>query len=237
MVNDQLKHCVGIAKAPYYSYAPYLTGVVLHAYADTFAHYGFSGTSSVLNKVKNIKILNALYRNDEHDVKALLAKHGSDGSDDRYDVTSFRRRYWREVGNTSFLGRLWRCIKRESLESVSRALGHAAALTYPDISWLSFQLTYDNGRAQVRNNPKSFMCFLKETYQLFNKHFQSDVWRDPKKSPCKWVDIKTGLWRCVACPHPSPYKSLEEWLKLAKKFGDAQQYTTQMLDKAKDLLH
>lgn len=53
LVNETIDHYLSLRDCPF---ALELFGVIAHVYADTFAHFGFSGVSSRKNKVDAMKI-------------------------------------------------------------------------------------------------------------------------------------------------------------------------------------
>ena len=119
-------------------------GTAVHAYMDTFAHYGFSGVRSDLNEISDLRKLNDARSDDEQ-----LAK--------------FQRRYGDEMGRAkseddrSFLRKLWTAAKSGGAENLTRALGHGAALTHPDQPYLEWEFTREaTGKVERRNNLETF---------------------------------------------------------------------------------
>jgi len=132
-------------------YSLYLVGITAHVYADTFSHYGFSGISSRKNKVVN----------DSFDLGSL------DPGIERYirdKEKKFKRRYRIETG---FLDN----VKSWFAEGLSGALGHGAAVTYPDRPYLVWSFVYEesNRRCDTRNNPETFLKGCEVLHALFRR--------------------------------------------------------------------
>jgi len=103
-------------------YAVELMGITAHVYADTFAHYGFSGLSSRVNRVKFESI--QLQNGDPYASKLeqFFGKFGMQGS----LLKNFR------VG-----------LMGEGAADASGALGHGSVATCPDQPYLEWKYTYE----------------------------------------------------------------------------------------------
>jgi hypothetical protein len=127
-----------------------LIGVAAHVYADTFAHFGFSGVGSRRNKVDNdsFKFDAGL----DPDIADYIRKKERD----------FFRRYGRGGG---FIAN----IKSWLAETISGALGHGAVATYPDRPYLkwSFEYEYPKKRREIRDNPKNFLKGCEALHAMF----------------------------------------------------------------------
>jgi len=161
LAQKMVSHHLGFAERPF---ALELMGVTAHVYADTFAHYGFSGVSSRRNKVVNDEI-------------ELL------------DVTPATQDYWNQKSSRFFRkygksGGWWRNIKRSifsaGAEMMSGALGHGAVLTFPDQPYLHWKYTYEDefeDRSQQpvdRENQKSFLEGCSALYGMFQRLAQKN---------------------------------------------------------------
>lgn len=132
------------------SYAVPLMGIVAHVYADTFAHYGFSGISSRRNK-----IVNDSFKFDENitpQTKDHLQKKAK----------QFKENYPREGG-------LLTNIKAWFGETFSGALGHGSAVTFPDRPYLKWSFKYEDPEynSETRDNPATFLEGCKGLHALF----------------------------------------------------------------------
>ena len=150
VVQELVDHHVRLSEKSYY--LP-LLGITAHVFADTFSHYGFSGVSSRKNRVdmETFQIVNG----DKFDDG--LHRHIKEKEE------RFRHRYGREGGFLPNIKRLWQSLKSEVAETASGALGHGAALTYPDRPYMHWQFEYEDragvgrGGIQDRNNPETFL--------------------------------------------------------------------------------
>ena len=162
VVRELVRHHVQSSEKSYY--LP-LLGITAHVFADTFSHYGFSGVSSRKNRIDmgTLRIVNA-DRFDE-DLQNHIEK-----KEER-----FRQRYGREGGFLPNIKRLWQSVKSEVAEAGSGALGHGAALTYPDRPYMHWQFEYEEqrgkGRAgiQERNNPVTFLEGAEALHRMFQE--------------------------------------------------------------------
>lgn len=126
-------------------------GVTAHVYADTFAHYGFSGVSSRANKVDNESIkFGAL----DPDIKDYIVEKAG----------RFSGKY---NGVLNALGN----IKSWIAENGSFALGHGAVATYPDRPYLNWSFVYEVPEVPSgeRNNPESFLEACEKLHGMFHE--------------------------------------------------------------------
>jgi hypothetical protein len=139
------------------SYAVELMGITAHVYADTFAHYGFSGVSSRLNRVKSdsFKLVNGDPL--ASTIDRFFGKFGTQGG----LLKNFRTR-----------------LVSSFAADVSGALGHGAVATFPDQPYLEWSYSYEMpteaGRdlAVERQNANDFVegaAALHEMFQEFAK--------------------------------------------------------------------
>lgn len=130
------------------TYTPLLAGIAAHVYADTFSHYGFSGISSRWNKIEDIKF--------HGDLNNKTRSHLENRKNE------FNEKYEKESG---FLTN----IKSWFAESLSGALGHGAAVTFPDRPYLKWSFKYEDPKRDsgVRDNPATFMEACQALYDYF----------------------------------------------------------------------
>jgi Family of unknown function (DUF6765) len=132
-------------------YAQQLIGITAHVYADTFAHYGFSGISSRRNKIEGKSF----------EFKGLTPK-----METYIDMKAkkFRENYPLEEG-------LLANVKSWFGETFSGALGHGAAATYPDRPYLvwNFDYEYPDKPSPLRNNPQTFLKGAHALHDFFCK--------------------------------------------------------------------
>ena len=133
-------------------------GIALHAYMDTFSHYGFSGISSKYNRV-HAGSMQAAPIGDES-VIGLLDKFKSKYGKESGHLTGWRK-HW-ELLKSSFAG--------EVAEMLSGALGHGAVLTFPDKPWLHWTFEWEENldnkdmrrfKFSNRSNPDTYLTAIK----------------------------------------------------------------------------
>ena len=149
----------------------YLIGITAHVYADTFSHYGFSGTSSPWNKIDSstFELVNV-----EHEIQSYVENKAK----------SFRDKYSDEIENSPSIrnpnrwnDRLSNAIAElkehfisDTAEALSGALGHGAALTYPDRPYLQWKFDYEYPKKRssgFRDNPTTFLDACKNLHEIF----------------------------------------------------------------------
>lgn len=132
-----------------------LIGITAHVYADTFAHYGFSGISSRRNKVVNDSFT-------FYDLSTKMEKYILEKAE------KFREDYHKESG---FLDN----VKSWFAEALSGALGHGAAVTFPDRPYLMWQFEYEDPKymSPRRNNPETFLEGSEGLHNLFRQFAQA----------------------------------------------------------------
>ena len=133
------------------SFAAELIGITAHVYADTFAHYGFSGVSSRRNKVIN----------DSFEFHADL-----DPEIRRY-ITTKAVHFAMQPGAQLFAN-----IRSLVAELASGALGHGAVATYPDRPYLVWSFDYEHediveGITSRRDNRRTYLGGLAALYSMF----------------------------------------------------------------------
>ncbi len=123
-----------------------LLGIMAHVYADTFAHYGFSGVSSRHNRVIN----------DSFEFSGLNEQI------EEYIVgkkNSFFERFSPFVRN----------IKSQLAEELSGALGHGGVVTFPDRPYLKWRFDYENNQdSGWRDNPSTFLEYCCKLHSMLS---------------------------------------------------------------------
>lgn len=131
----------------------YRLGIAAHVYADTFAHYGFSGVSSRWNRVVGDSI--TLYGNLDPDIEDYI----------KGKANNFFKKFAKEcTGLTN--------IKSTLAEAACGALGHAGAATFPDRPFLNWGFTYEypqNRASGARDNQASFLEYCRAMFALFSR--------------------------------------------------------------------
>lgn len=148
IAQEMIKFNLSLLDQPY---ALPIIGITAHVYADTFAHYGFSGVSSRKNKIINdsFKFVGLEPKIEKY----ILEK-----------AEKFRENY---PGEDRFLAN----IKSWFAETFSGALGHGAAVSFPDRPYLVWSFEYEDPKRKspLRNNPETFLEGSEALYELFRQ--------------------------------------------------------------------
>ncbi len=152
MVKNHIRHAVSVKN----EYGLTLMGVMAHVYADTFAHYGFSGVSSRNNEV-NGESFELIVKDSK--VKAYIMGK----------MSSFLIKY-----TPSFIIKNYRNIASEAANAVTGALGHGGVGTYPDRPFLKWRFNFkkNNNDSGWRDNPGTFMEACEKLHAAFSEYAQ-----------------------------------------------------------------
>ena len=134
IAREMVEHNLAKAIENNQNFGPYLMGITAHVYADTFSHYGFSGVSSPWNKIDSSTL-------------ELMPLQPELESHIRNQAKKFQEKYGAEAKCENFRGShpSWtERRKSDAVEAASSALGHAAALTYPDRPYLKWKFNYEH---------------------------------------------------------------------------------------------
>ncbi|MEH6534702.1 MAG: DUF6765 family protein [Photobacterium frigidiphilum] len=122
-----------------------LLGVMAHVYADTFAHYGFSGVSSRKNRVDSESFR---FKNINDEIRDYIVQKKD----------SFFAKFNPFVRN----------IKSSLAQDLSGALGHGGVVTFPDRPYLNWRFTYEDGNdSGWRNNTETFIEYSQKVHAIF----------------------------------------------------------------------
>lgn len=126
------------------SYGPMMLGIAAHVYADTFAHYGFSGIAASINRVNFATI-----------------KHETADVEMRNYITDKAQRFFEKL-----------ILKTQSSAEAAAAnllgLGHGGVSTYPDRPYLTWSFQYEDGRESgQRNNTETFLLASEKLHSIF----------------------------------------------------------------------
>ena len=170
IAREMIDHNLSLADTPF---GLHLAGITAHVYADTFSHYGFSGVSSRWNRIDSSSF-------DLVDVEPEILDYI------RKKESRFREKYGEEagelpnirdperwnVGLSSAISRLRDRFVSDAAEILSGALGHGAALTYPDRPYLRWRFDYEYPRKRSsgpRDNPATFLEGCEKLHNMFRQ--------------------------------------------------------------------
>ena len=168
IAREMVAHNLSLVEKPF---GLYLAGITAHIYADTFSHYGFSGVSSRWNKIDassfhfddvDPKIQNYM----EHKAKRFRENYGVEMG----QSPNIRNpeRWNHHLSNA--IAKLKDRFMSDAAETLSGALGHGAALTYPDRPYLRWQFDYEYPRKRpsgLRDNPATFLEACEKLHAMF----------------------------------------------------------------------
>lgn len=193
IAREMVQHNLSLADQ---SYALPLIGITAHVYADTFSHYGFSGISSRRNKIINNSF--EFKDLDPKTEKYILDK-----------AKKFKANYPDEGG---FLTN----IKSWFAETLSGALGHGAAVTFPDRPYLRWAFMYEDpaSASGERDNPATFTEGCEALYKLF-RNFAKARPDCAENDFSRFSDIKKEVKDILSRPEPKN-KRIQAWQSAAK---------------------
>ncbi len=178
IARQMLQHHLGRANKVY---APHLIGVAAHVYADTFAHYGFSGISSKANYIDD----------DTFEFDSALPS----------DALSYIQKKWLRFKTK---------MQADAAETISGGLGHGAAHTYPDRPYLKWSFTYEDGRSSGhRSNPDTFLEACEKLHNLFIAFGQANV-DAQQRPPTPFADMKAKIIEVLGVTKPGEGR-IEAW--------------------------
>ena len=195
-------------KAPGELFGRELMGVCAHVYADTFAHYGFSGVSSRRNLVvgDSIELLNT------ENAPAL-----------RDYRLGFLKRY-------EFVAKNFRTLVSEVAEKATDvlgdgALGHGGVAIYPDEPYLRYSYQYEHpdlvteGSSQVlHDNPETYLLGCEKLHGMFSQFRESwggKISDDESRRP--FADVKEQVREILAF-EAKKLDRARHWQKQAQEF-------------------
>lgn len=193
ITREMVKYTLSLANR---SYALPLIGIAAHVYADTFSHYGFSGISSRRNKIVNDSF-NFIDLETEMEIYI------------RDKEKKFRENYPCEEG-------LLTNIKSWFAEEFSGALGHGAAVTFPDRPYLKWSFTYEDPKSDSgeRDNPVTFMEGCNALHTFF-RDFAKARPDYAENDFSKFADIEKEIETILNVQAPKE-KRIQAWRAAAK---------------------
>jgi len=160
VARKMVDHHLGMAGLPF---GIELIGMTAHVYADTFAHFGFSGVSSRLNRVApgSLEVIGAdpLLAALEARIKdTFFAKYGGQGG----LLDNFRRMVDNAEGAFA------------EIAMYNGAVGHGAVATFPDQPFLHWRYRYERpdllstDAAVERNNAADYLDGCRAVHALLS---------------------------------------------------------------------
>jgi len=185
MINHHLEHTDCL-------FGRELMGVAAHVYADTFAHYGFSGYSSRQNRVHGESI--------EVDIEDPAVKTGVLDK-----LTSFFSH------NDTLYPNYRRKFISDAAENLSGGLGHGAVATYPDLPFLWWCFDYEgNGETSGRKNDETFLEGCRALHKMFSDYLtRMPQYKDPAGGK-DFADIEEAVQKVLSVQEDTKGR-IEAW--------------------------
>lgn len=177
IARDMVEHHLGEFERPY---SLTLLGITAHVYADTFAHFGFSGLSSRVNRVS---------------VETIESKNAETFIGPMMD------RFFRKFGmQGNLLETFTTRVLGFGAQHATGALGHGAVATCPDQPYLEWSYEYEmpdqSGVIRVeRQNINDYEKAARALYTMFREFAtRRKLFADPK-GPVDYEDIARHVRR------------------------------------------
>lgn len=171
-----------VITAPRVPYSLHRLGITMHVYVDTWAHYGFCGTTHEINRANEIKLLTQGVEEEDKKIKSRLK---------------------------SFFGGIFDNTASDFVDGV-QPLGHGSVLSYPDQPYLHWKYTNGLGDLVERNNTKDFMQAAQAMYEAIYRFRQRDA--DAKAPPIPEKDWENIVHKFSKITNDNGEKRHEIWL-------------------------
>jgi hypothetical protein len=179
-----------------------LLGITAHVYEDTFSHYGFSGISSRRNRIVNDSF--QFYHLDSKMKDYIEGK-----------AEKFFKRYGKYGG---LLQNFKRWIVSVAGETLSGALGHGAAATFPDRPYLHWSYKIEHPaekRIDPRNNRDTFLLACKQMHQMFRDYLAKAPKHDANDG-VEFDSIQSQVIKILETQAPKEIR-IQAWKEAAEK--------------------
>lgn len=204
LAQEMVAHNIAQVDKPYIFE---LLGLTAHVYADTFAHYGFSGVSSRRNRVDGATIK---IENPSAIIDQVLGE----------TLSKFFQKYGLQGGLLENI----RTVISGVGETASGALGHGAVSVYPDQPYLKWSYNYEYGtmttpKDSIRNNPKTFLEGAEALHKMFHTYFLNSFDKNDARDynvGVEFSEIKDTVKEIFATETDKDGRA-ELWKKAAKK--------------------
>lgn len=202
IARAMVEHHLALADRPF---ALELMGMTAHVYADTFAHYGFSGISSPLNRVdpRSIEIVG-----DDPLVKSLA----------KSKFAAFFARFDRHGSLIAKVGHALDHAVCVGAEAATGALGHGAVATFPDQPYLTWRYAYERADlwstdAHVeRKNIFDFSDACRALHALFSRFVEARPDLADRSAMRRFSDVEQKIDATLGVAQDSEQRS-SEWKK------------------------
>lgn len=212
MIASHLRKAVNLKKLNH-KWGAHLIGVAAHVYADTFAHYGFSGVSSRRNLVAANTIREV--RDD-----------GSDGEDWKDTVIKFRDKWGYDfVSNIkNFLVNIGGEL---STWTENGAMGHPGVGSMPDLPYLRYSFQYERGDLLYggqpdipRNNRETYLQACEKLHRYFSDYLAQSGEEADENARRDFSQVKEQIDGILSERESDKDARLRHWRTKAKELWD-----------------
>ena len=209
MIQSHIDHACRLQKEGK-PWGAYLVGVAAHVYADTFAHYGFSGVSSRRNLVDGASIK-------EHDAPDNDTDWGALAQDE------WNKMDWK-------FPNIMQIVSSHLGEKATRigkgTMGHPGVGKLPDYPFLTYEFQYEQGNllhggqpTSPRNNPQTYLDACRKMHEHFSRYAQESGQQD-ENSFKDFPSVENQVAKILSYREKESKKRLGHWQKQSKEFWD-----------------
>ena len=218
IAREMIDHNLSLVDKPF---GLHLAGISAHVYADTFSHYGFSGVSSRWNRIDSHSLdLKEVDPKIQDYIKEKEKRFREKYGEEIESLDNFRDPNQWNVLLSSAISHLKEQLLSNTAEMLSGALGHGAAITYPDRPYLRWQFNYEHPKTRpsgLRDNPVTFLEACEKLHGMFWR--LGERYQDAKQDDGRpFEEIREVVVRILATQ--APCKGRETVWKNAAKKGE-----------------
>jgi hypothetical protein len=164
VAQEIVRECIQHQPQPY---ALHRLGIVMHVYADTWAHQGFAGVNHQVNQVSD-----------------LVDDQGNPDREHRDRVEKYFQKNILEQIASWFV-------------SEALPLGHGAVLSHPDKLYLRWGYTNGLGETIKRDNPTDFLCAADHLCQWMQRYRLGDPDAEVPGLPTQDKELMDRMFRTI----------------------------------------
>ena len=208
MIESHINHACELqqAKKPW---GPYLVGLAAHVYADTFAHYGFSGVSSRRNLVDG----------------ASIKEYEAPGSAENWmELVQEERDRWKPFPNIKRM--IISHFGEKSTQIDDGIMGHPGVGKLPDYPFLVYGFQYEKGEllhggqpTNPRNNPKTYLDACQKMHAYFSRYAEKSGLKDGALRK-EFSDMENQVAEILSYREKNSKLRLKHWQQKAKEFWE-----------------
>ena len=190
----------------------YLVGLAAHVYADTFAHYGFSGISSRRNLVASNSIREVSDSDSDSDNNNVLEHLYKDLSEAWGTFANIKHSV------TGYFG-------EKATQIGEGAMGHSGVGKLPDLPYLVYKFQYKHedllhgGQStNPRNNPLMYLNACKRMHEYFSKYAEES--NQKGNDFHDFADVEKQIQEILGYREEYAKTRLKHWQEKSKDFWE-----------------